>query len=58
MRKIPTLYLRDRATGYVTGDVTPEYLDAIERAREGKASSGRADDGDSRQLHLSLKSAG
>ncbi len=43
---------------YVTGDVTPEYLDAIERAREGKAASGRADDGDSRQLHLGLKSAG
>jgi amidophosphoribosyltransferase len=43
---------------YVTGDVTPEYLDAIERAREGKAAAGRADDGDSRQLHLGLKSAG
>ena len=43
---------------YVTGDVTPAYLDAIERAREGKVAAGRADDGDSRQLHLSLKSAG
>ena len=43
---------------YVTGDVTPEYLDAIERAREGKAASVKTDNGDSRQLHLGLKSAG
>jgi amidophosphoribosyltransferase len=42
---------------YVTGDVTPDYLDAIEQAREGKVASVRTDDGDSRQLHLNLKSA-
>ena len=40
---------------YVTGDVTPEYLDAIERAREGKLAMATADDGDSRQLNLNLK---
>lgn len=42
---------------YVTGDVTPEYLDVIERAREGKAPSSTEDGGDSRQLHLNLKTA-
>jgi len=43
---------------YVTGDVTPEYLDAIERAREGKLASAVVDGGDSRQLDLNLKTAG
>ena len=42
---------------YVTGDVTPEYLDAIERAREGKLASTVVDGGDSRQLDLNLKTA-
>ena len=42
---------------YVTGDVTPEYLDAIERAREGKVASAVVDGGDSRQLDLGLKTA-
>jgi amidophosphoribosyltransferase len=40
----------------VTGDVTPEYLDAIEQAREGKISAAKDDGGDSRQLHLNLDS--
>ena len=43
---------------YVTGDVTPEYLNAIEQAREGKNAVAKVDGGDSRQLHLNLKSAG
>ena len=43
---------------YVTGDVTPEYLDAIERAREGKLAAMVIDGGDTRQLDLNLKSAG
>jgi amidophosphoribosyltransferase len=42
---------------YVTGDVTPEYLDVIERAREGKVASTDVDGGDSRQLDLGLKTA-
>ena len=42
---------------YVTGDVTPEYLDAIEQAREGKTLATREDGGDSRQMHLNLKTA-
>ncbi len=42
---------------YVTGDVTPEYLDAIEQAREGKIASTVVDGGDSRQLDLNLKTA-
>ncbi|MEO8411950.1 MAG: amidophosphoribosyltransferase, partial [Propionivibrio sp.] len=44
---------------YVTGDVTPEYLDALERAREGKTSATRedGDGGDSRQMHLNLNTA-
>jgi amidophosphoribosyltransferase len=42
---------------YVTGDVTPEYLDAIEQAREGKTGGKQVDGGDSRQLHLNLNSA-
>jgi len=42
---------------YVTGDVTPEYLDAIEQARSGKAANVRSDSGDSRQMHLNLNSA-
>ncbi len=39
---------------YVTGDVTAEYLDAIERAREGASASTIIDGGDSRQLDLNL----
>ena len=42
---------------YVTGDVTPEYLDAIEQAREGKNAAAKADVRDSRQLHLNLNLA-
>ncbi|MBK7356737.1 amidophosphoribosyltransferase [Propionivibrio sp.] len=41
---------------YVTGDVTAEYLDAIEQTREGKIAASRVDGGDSRQLHLNLNS--
>ena len=33
---------------YVTGDVTPEYLDALERAREKKLAGARDEGGDSR----------
>lgn len=43
---------------YVTGDVTPEYLDAIEQARENKLAAAVVDDGGSRQLDLGLKTAG
>ena len=39
---------------YVTGDVTPEYLDAIEQAREGKIASSKKERGDARQLQLKL----
>lgn len=42
---------------YVTGDVTPQYLDGIERAREKKIAAPTVDGGDSRQLDLGLKSA-
>ncbi|MBL0168608.1 MAG: amidophosphoribosyltransferase [Propionivibrio sp.] len=42
---------------YVTGDVSSEYLDAIEQTREGKIAAGKVDGGDSRQLHLNLHSA-
>ncbi|MBK7327032.1 amidophosphoribosyltransferase [Candidatus Propionivibrio aalborgensis] len=41
---------------YVTGDITTEYLDAIEQTREGKLAANRIDGGDSRQLHLNLHS--
>jgi len=41
---------------YVTGDVTPEYLDAIEQAREGKGRTGSEDGGASQQMHLNLMS--
>ncbi|MDR0578685.1 MAG: amidophosphoribosyltransferase [Candidatus Accumulibacter sp.] len=39
---------------YVTGDITEAYLDAIERAREGRSTAAIADDGDSRQFDLNL----
>ena len=39
---------------YVTGDVTPAYLDAIEQAREKKLSSGKEDQGASKQLDINL----
>ena len=38
---------------YITGDVTPEYLDRLEQQREG----GQEDVGTSRQLDLNLRSA-
>jgi amidophosphoribosyltransferase len=43
---------------YVTGDVTEAYLNAIERAREGRADAAVIDeDDDSPQLDLNLKAA-
>jgi amidophosphoribosyltransferase len=39
---------------YVTGDVTEEYLDLLERQRSGKRDAQDADEGDSRQLSLNL----
>lgn len=42
---------------YVTGDVTPEYLDAIEQAREGKGKAASEDGGASQQMHLNLMAA-
>jgi len=39
---------------YITGDVTPEYLDKLERQREGAS---QEDAGTSRQLDLNLRSA-
>ena len=39
---------------YITGDVTPEYLDRLERQREGGDEEGG---GSSRQLDLNLRSA-
>ena len=41
---------------YVTGDVTPEYLDALERAREKKLAGARDEGGDSRQLNSNNQS--
>ena len=43
---------------YVTGDVTPEYLDAIECAREQKLATGKEDQGASKQLDINLNKAG
>ncbi len=42
---------------YVTGDITPAYLNAIESARDDD-SRNNLDEGDSRQLDLNLKAAG
>ena len=42
---------------YVTGDITPEYLDAIERAREGKLASIKEDQGAAKQLDINLNTA-
>lgn len=39
---------------YITGDITEDYLNAIEQAREGATD----DDSDSRQLNLGLKAVG
>lgn len=39
---------------YVTGDVTPAYLDAIEQSRSGKGGMLRTDIGHTRQMHLNL----
>jgi len=41
---------------YVTGDVTPAYLDAIEQAREGKIAAAGEEGGTSQQMHLNLMS--
>ncbi|SDH65488.1 amidophosphoribosyltransferase [Propionivibrio dicarboxylicus] len=43
---------------YVTGDITPEYLDMIESARNKKLASGRDDQGASRQLDINLNVTG
>lgn len=43
---------------YVTGDVTPAYLDAIECAREQKLAAGKEDQGASKQLDINLNKAG
>lgn len=42
---------------YITGDITPEYLDAIEQARGGKGKGEKEDGGASQQMHLNLMSA-
>ena len=42
---------------YVTGDVSPAYLDAIEAARDDQLVSTKGDGGDSRQLHLKLNAS-
>ena len=42
---------------YVTGDITPDYLDALEQAREKKLAGGKDDGGDSRQLNSNNQSA-
>ncbi|MDR1163871.1 MAG: amidophosphoribosyltransferase [Candidatus Accumulibacter sp.] len=39
---------------YVTGDVTEEYLDSVEKQRTGNTDAPIADEGDSRQLALNL----
>ncbi len=41
---------------YVTGDVTPDYLDALERAREKKLTGAKDEGGDSRQLNSNNQS--
>jgi len=41
---------------YVTGDITSDYLDALEQARERKLAAGKTDDGDSRQLNSNNQS--
>jgi amidophosphoribosyltransferase len=43
---------------YVTGDVSPEYLLAIEMAREGHRTTTKEERRASRQLQLNLMSAG
>ncbi len=56
----PTLSLFDTSCfdgTYVTGDVTPEYLDAIEQSRDGKGGKASEDGGASQQMHLNLMSA-
>jgi amidophosphoribosyltransferase len=55
----PTLSCFDASCfdgSYVTGDVTPAYLDAIEQAREGKMASASEDGGVAQQMHLNLMS--
>jgi len=42
---------------YITGDVSPEYLDEIEAARNGGSKPASEDGGASQQMHLNLISA-
>lgn len=42
---------------YITGDVTPEYLDGVEQARHRNLARGSQDEGDGNQLDLNLVSA-
>ncbi|MDR1889484.1 MAG: amidophosphoribosyltransferase [Zoogloeaceae bacterium] len=42
---------------YITGDVTAEYLNAVEARRSGKAKAGEEDSEDSRQMVLGLSSS-
>lgn len=42
---------------YVTGDITPDYLDALELAREKKLAGAKDEDGSSRQLNSNNQSA-
>ena len=42
---------------YITGDISPEYLDEIEAARNGAPKKDREDGGASQQMHLNLMSA-
>jgi len=42
---------------YVTGDISPEYLDEIEAARDGGTKKESEDGGASQQMHLNLMSA-
>ena len=42
---------------YITGDISPEYLDEIEAARNGSPKKDREDGGASQQMHLNLMSA-
>jgi amidophosphoribosyltransferase len=42
---------------YITGDISPEYLDEIEAARNGSPKKSSEDGGASQQMHLNLMSA-
>jgi amidophosphoribosyltransferase len=43
---------------YVTGDVTPDYLDNLEQSRDGKATEQKGHECVTRQLRLNLKAVG